>query len=127
MSKDIGRMYKYSQSQLSTSTLQAPISSSSYYQIPSAIASTITSVPSFTDKNKNNSVLCSQNTIQNNANITNNDNIQSCETPEKQILEFQQFQHLIIIHNILLPHPQVDWLLTHPRYYLRLVNNICVF
>ena len=36
------------------------------------------------DKNQNNSILCSQNTIQNDVSITNNDNIQPCEAPRKQ-------------------------------------------
>ena len=63
------------------------------------------SVPSMTDKHQNNYVLYSQNTIQNDATITNNDGIQSFETEKKQNLAFQQFQHLIIVHNILLPNP----------------------
>ena len=33
---------------------------------------------------KYNSVLCSQNTIHNDLNITNNNDVQSCETPRKQ-------------------------------------------
>ena len=67
-----------------------------------------------------------KNTIQKYATITNNDNIQSCETPKNK-LTYQPFQEIIIIHNLFLPHPQVYWLLTHLWYYLRLVNNICVF
>ena len=39
-----------------------------------------------TDKNQNNCVLYSQNTIQNDATITNNDNIQSCETAKKNYI-----------------------------------------
>ena len=42
------------------------------------------SVPSFTDKNQNNSVLYSKNTIQNDATITKNDDIQSCDIARKQ-------------------------------------------
>ena len=42
-----------------------------------------TSVPSVTDKNQNNSVLYSQNTIQNDASIINKNNVQSCETARK--------------------------------------------
>ena len=42
------------------------------------------SIPSVIDKNKNNPVLYSQNTIQNDATITNNDDIKSCETAKKQ-------------------------------------------
>ena len=45
----------------------------------------------------------------------------------KKIISFQPFQHLIIIHTVLLPHPQVYYILTHLRYYLRLVKNGCVF
>ena len=44
---------------------------------------TITSVPYITDKHQNNSVLCPQNNIQNDATITNNDDIESCETQKK--------------------------------------------
>ena len=124
--KYIGRIYKYSSSQLSTLSLKSPVSSSSEPQTSSAIELTTTSVPSSKDKHQNNSVFYSQKTIQNDATITNNDNIQSCETPKNKIVSFQSFQHLIIIHSVLLPHPQVDWSLAHLRYYLRLVRNICV-
>ena len=65
-------------------SLKTPISSSSEPQKYSAIVLTTTSVPSVTDKHQNNSVLYSQNIIQNDATITNNDNIQSCETAKKQ-------------------------------------------
>ena len=105
MGKDISRIYKPSQSQLSTLSIKAPVSSSLEYQTSSAIKLTTTSVPSITDKNQNNYVLCSPNTIQNDADITKNDNIQSCETQKK--IKYQPFQHLIIIHNIFLPRPQV--------------------
>ena len=76
MGKDIGQIYKHSQSQISTSSLKAPVSSSSDIQTSSAIKLTTTPVPSVTDKNQNNSVLYSQNAIQNDANITNNEDIQ---------------------------------------------------
>ena len=75
MGKDIGRIYKQSQSQLSNLSLKTPVSSSSEPQTSSTIKLTTTSVPSVTDKNKNNYVLYSQNTIHNYATITNNDNI----------------------------------------------------
>ena len=84
MGKDIGRIYKHSQYQLSTLLLNTPVSSSSEPQISSAIESTTTSIPSATEKHQNNSVLYSQNTIQNDSTITNNDYIQSCETPKKK-------------------------------------------
>ena len=125
MGKDIGWIYKHSQPQLSTLSLKAPVSSSSEPQTSSDIELTTTSVLSETEKYQNNYVLYSQNTIQNDATITTNDKIQSFETP-KQIMPFQPFQHLIIICNVLLPHPQVDWILPHLRYYLRLVKNICL-
>ena len=84
MGKDIRRIYKHSQSQLSTPSFKAPVRSSSASQTSSAIELTTTYVPSVRDKNQNNSVLCSQNNIQNDVRITNNDNIQSCETERKQ-------------------------------------------
>ena len=83
MGKDIGRIYKYIQSQLSTLSLKAPVSSSPDPQTSPAIELTTTSVPSVKNKNQNNSVLFSQNTIQNDASITNNDDMQSCETAKK--------------------------------------------
>ena len=107
MKKDIGRIYKYSQSQLSNFSLKTPVSSSSEHQTSSAIKLTTTSVPSVRDKNKNKYVLYSQNTIQNDATITNNDDIHSFETAKNRIIAFQPFQHLIILHNILLSYPQV--------------------
>ena len=85
MGKDIGQIYKHSQSQPSNFSLKTPVISSSEPQTSSAIELTTTSIPSITDKNKNTSVLYSQNTIQNDATITNNDNIQSCETAKKTL------------------------------------------
>ena len=82
MGKDIVRIYKYNQLQLSTSSLKATVSSYSEPQKFYAIKLTTTSVISARDKHKNNSVSYSQNTIQNDATITNNDNIHSCETPK---------------------------------------------
>ena len=49
----------------------------------SAIKLTTTSVSSIRDKNQNNSVLYSENTIQNYATITSNNDTQSCETAKK--------------------------------------------
>ena len=80
MRKDIGLIYKHSKSQLSTLSIKAPVSSYSESQTSSAIKYKKTSVPSITDKHQNNYFLCSQNTIQNDATITNNDDIKSCET-----------------------------------------------
>ena len=84
MGKDIGRIYKYSKSQLLTLSLEAPISSSSDTQTSPAIKLTTASVPYVRDKNQNNSVLYSQNTIQNDASIKNNDYIQSFDILIKQ-------------------------------------------
>ena len=57
MGKDIGQIYKYSQSQLSNLSLKAPVSSYLDPQTSSAIKLTTTSVPSVRDKNQNNYVL----------------------------------------------------------------------
>ena len=78
MGKDIGRIYKHSQYQLSNLSLKAPVSSSAESQTYSAIELTTTHVPSATDKHQKNYVLGSQNTIQNDATITNNEYIHSC-------------------------------------------------
>ena len=51
MGKDIGQIYKYSQSQLSNLSLKAPVSSSSDPQTSSAIKLTTTPFPSVIDKN----------------------------------------------------------------------------
>ena len=85
MGKGIGRIYKHSQYQLSTSSLKALVRSSSESQTSSAIEITTASVPSARDKHQNNSVLYSQNNIKNDATITNNDNIQSCNTAKKNV------------------------------------------
>ena len=83
MGKDIGRIYKYSQYQLSTSSLKARVSSSSSPQTISATELIKMSVPSIGEKNQNNFVSYSQNTIQNDVSTKNNDDIQSCETARK--------------------------------------------
>ena len=83
MGKNIGKYYRYSQSRLSKFSLKIPVSLSSDPQKSSDIKLTTTSVPSVTDKNQNNYVLYYQNTIHNDATITNNDDIQSCETARK--------------------------------------------
>ena len=84
MGKDIGWIYKHSQSQLLPLSFKAPVFSSSVYQTSSSIELTKTSVPSVRNKKHNNNVLCSQNSIQNDVIITNNDDIQACETSRKQ-------------------------------------------
>ena len=99
--------------QLSTLSLKAPVSSSSEPQPFSDTELTTKYVTSATDKHQTNSVLYSKNTIQKNGTITNNDDIQSCETPKQKNIAFQPFQHLIIIQNVLLPHHQVDQISTH--------------
>ena len=72
MVKDIEKNYRYSKSQLSTLSLKAPVSSSSDPQTPSAIKLTTMSVPSVIEKYIYIYVLYFQNTIQNDASITNN-------------------------------------------------------
>ena len=52
MGKDIGRIYKHSQYQLSTSSLKAHIISYSEPKTSSSIELTIMSVPSATDKHQ---------------------------------------------------------------------------
>ena len=84
MGKDIGRIYKHSQSQLSTLSFKAPVRPSAASQTSSPIELKTTSVPSVRDKNKNNYFLCSQNTIHNDVSTTNNDNIQSCDKTRKK-------------------------------------------
>ena len=54
MEKDIGRIYKHGQSQLTTFSLKTPVSSSSESQTSSAIKLTTMSVCSVTEKNQNN-------------------------------------------------------------------------
>ena len=67
-------------------SLKAPVILSSDPQISSAIELTTTSVPPVRDKNLNNYVLYSQNTIHNDSSITNNYNIQSFDTARKKII-----------------------------------------
>ena len=85
MGKEIRHIYKYSQSQLSTPSFKALLCLSSAFQTSSFIESTSTSVPSVIEKNQNNSVLFSQKTTQNDERITNNDNVQSCDTGRKNL------------------------------------------
>ena len=80
MRKDIRRVYKHSQSQLSNFSLKAFVRSSSESHTSSSIKLKTTYVPFSRDKYQNNSVFNSQNTIPNDATITNYDNIQSCKT-----------------------------------------------
>ena len=108
MGKDIEQIYKHSQSQLLTLSFKTPVSSYSESHTSSAIKLRTTSVPFATDNHQKYSVLYSQNNIQNDASVTNNDNIQSCETPKNKIITYQPFQHIILVHNLSLPHPQVD-------------------
>ena len=83
MSKYIGRIYKHSQSQLSTFLFKTPVRSSSEPQTLSSIELTTTYVPSVRGKKKKKSVLCSKNSIHNDVSITNNNDIQSCESERK--------------------------------------------
>ena len=70
---------------LSNPSIQAPLLSYSASQTSSYIESTSTSVPSITVEKQTNSVLCSENSTQNNSSIRNNDNIKSCETRRTKI------------------------------------------
>ena len=63
MGKEIERIYKHGQYQISTLSFKAPVCSS------------LASVPSVREKKQNNSVLGSKNFIQNDLCITNNDDI----------------------------------------------------
>ena len=85
MGKDIGQIYKHSQSQISISSFKAPVSSSLASQTTPSTKLTTESVPSIRYKNQNNYVLCSQNSIHNYVSITNNDDIQSCEAARKKL------------------------------------------
>ena len=125
MGKDIGKIYKHGQFQLSTSSIKALVSLLSEPQTFSAIKLTTTYVPYITDKHQNNSVLCSQHTTQNDATIKNNDNLHPCET-----------QNIFNTTTLSTPNHHSQRIsstfsstLTSiiPRYYLRLVNNICGF
>ena len=58
---------------------------SSEPQTSTDIELTTTSAPSVTDKNQNKYVLYSQNNIHNDETITNNDDIQSCETAKNKL------------------------------------------
>ena len=107
MGKDIDGIYKHSQSQLSTPSIKKPVFPSSASQTSSSINSTRTCVSSIIDKDQTDSVLCSQNTIHNDLNITNNNELQSCETPGKTIIAFQPLQLQIIMHNISVPRQWV--------------------
>ena len=66
---------------------KAPVSSSSESQTSSAIKLTTPSVSYAREEHQNNYVLYSQNNTKNDATITNNDDIQSYDTP-KQIITF---------------------------------------
>ena len=81
MGKDIGHIYKHSQCQLSTSSIKKPVFLYSASQTSSSIKLTITCVSSVIYKDQTDYGFCSQNTIQNDSNITNNDDTHSCETP----------------------------------------------
>ena len=82
--KDIGQIYKHSQSQLSTSSFKAPVRSSSASKTSSSIELATTSVPTVRDKNQKICVLCSQNSIHNDVSIINNDDIHSRKTSRKK-------------------------------------------
>ena len=84
MGKEIGKIYKNSQYQLSTPSIKAPVHLSLDSQTSTSIELAITSIPSVRDKKQTNSILCSKNSIYNYLSIKNNDYIQSCETQRKK-------------------------------------------
>ena len=108
MGKDIKRIYKHGQSKISTLSPKTPVSSSSEPQTSSAIELKITSVPYVTYKHqkilfcipKIPSIMMQPSQIMRTYSLV--------RQQENNIIELQPFQHLIIINNILLPHPQVD-------------------
>ena len=102
MGKDIGKILKRSQFQLSTPSIKALVLSYLAYQTSSSIELTITYVPSVMDKKQTNYVFCFKNSIQNDLSITNNDYIHSCD--KEMYISFQPLQLQIIMHNVLLPH-----------------------
>ena len=75
MGKDIGRIYKHIQSQISTLSVKEPVFLYSDSQKSSSIYSKRTCVSSIIYKQQTDSVFSSKNTIQNYLNITNNDKI----------------------------------------------------
>ena len=72
MDKDIEQICNHSQLQLSTSSFKVPVCSYSASQISYYIKLNTTSVISVRYKKQNNSVLGSENSIQNDLRITNN-------------------------------------------------------
>ena len=82
--KYIGQIYKHNPYQISNSSFKAPVCSSSDYQTSSSIKLTTTYVSSVRYKKQNNSVLCSQYSIQNDVSITNNNDMQSYDKAKKQ-------------------------------------------
>ena len=86
MGKYIGPIYNYSQYQLSTTSIKKSVFSFLASKTSSSIYSTRTCVSSIIDKEQTYSILCSQNTTQNDLRITNNNDINSCETPRKKYI-----------------------------------------
>ena len=72
MGKYIGRIYKNGKSQLTTPSIKTPVILYLDSQTCSYIELTRTSAPFGRDIKQTNSVLCSQNSIQNDVSITNN-------------------------------------------------------
>ena len=107
MGKEIGRISKHGQSQLSTFSPKTPVSSSYYHQTSSDIELTTMYVPSVRDKHQNNSVFIPKipsrmmppsQTMMTYSLVIN---------PKNKIISLQPFQHPIIIFNVLLPHNKV--------------------
>ena len=75
MGKDIGRICKHSQHQISTPSIKAPVLSYVDSKTSSSIELTIISVPSVIENKQKNSVFGAKNCIQTDLSITNNGNI----------------------------------------------------
>ena len=95
-------------------------------QTLSSIKLTITSASYIIDKEQNNCIFCSQSNINNDLNVTNNDNVQSCETPKK-VKASQTIQLQNIMRNVLVPCQCVPLIYTPLQNYLQWVNKMCVF
>ena len=105
--KDIGQIYRYSQSQLSTLSLKAPVSSfidPQNYQplnkqqllslpLEKKIKTIMFCIPKIP------SIMMQESQIMTTYSLV--------RQQEKWCIALQPFEHLIIIHNLLLPHPQV--------------------
>ena len=102
-----GQIYKYNQYQLSNLSVKTPVISSSDTQTSSAIELTTASFPSIRDKNKK-IMFCIPKIPSRMMQASQIMTTYSLARRKKnKIIAFQPFQHLIIINNVLLPHPKL--------------------